>query len=329
LKQDNSSGYETLRGGAGLADRADAGRILLTGADRRAYLQGLLTNDIEALTPGTGCYAAMLNAQGRMLTDMRVLELGDAVMLDVPAAVTAAIRDHLDRFVFSEDVQVQDVTASRAEAGVYGPRAAAVLEAAGAGGHLPAALFASTRAQIAGVDALIVCSDEAGVAGYDVIADASPALDVRAALERAGARAVGADDLEAVRIESGRPKFGIDMDAETIPLEAGLDDRAISRTKGCYVGQEVIVRVLDRGHGRVARRLVGLTFDANANVPSAGLPVLSGEREIGRITSALWSPALARPIALGYVHRDFVEPGTRVRVAGGEAVVASLPFVRA
>src|SRR6476660_7361779 len=102
LKQDNSSGYTALTGGAGLIDRTDGGRILLTGADRRSYLQGLLTNDIEALAPGTGCYAAMLTAQGRMMTDMRVLELGEAVLLDVPSAVTTAIRDHLDRFVFSE-----------------------------------------------------------------------------------------------------------------------------------------------------------------------------------------------------------------------------------
>jgi folate-binding protein YgfZ len=118
------------------------------------------------------------------------------------------------------------------------------------------------------------------------------------------------------------------MDTDTIPLEAGIDDRAISRTKGCYVGQEVIVRVMDRGHGRVARRLIGLAFDPAAAVPAPGAHVSSGDREIGRVTSAVWSPALARPIALGYVHRDFVEPGTIVSVAGASAVVAELPFVR-
>jgi folate-binding protein YgfZ len=134
-------------------------------------------------------------------------------------------------------------------------------------------------------------------------------------------------EAEAVRIESGRPRFGLDMDTDTIPLEAGLEDRAISRSKGCYVGQEVIVRVQDRGHGRVAKRLVGFTFDAAAAVPSAGARIASGDREIGRVTSAVRSPALARPIALGYVHRDFVEPGTGVAVDGVPAVVAALPFV--
>ena len=117
------------------------------------------------------------------------------------------------------------------------------------------------------------------------------------------------------------------MDIDTIPLEAGLEERAISRSKGCYVGQEVIVRVQDRGQGRVAKRLVGLTFEAGAPVPAAGARIVSGEREIGRVTSAAWSPALSRPIALGYVHRDFVDPGTSVAVEGATAVVTALPFV--
>jgi folate-binding protein YgfZ len=327
LKQDNSSGYTALRRGAGLVDRAGTGRILLTGADRRSYLQGLLTNDIAALTPGTGCYAAMLTAQGRMMTDMRVLELGDRLLLGVPLAVTAAVRDHLDRFIFSEDVQVEDVTEARAEIGVYGPGALDALLGAGTGGSAPSSLFESTRVRLAGADAIVVRSDEAGVAGYDVIVDAPYASAVTAALLAAGAVRATDEDVEAVRVESGRPRFGIDMDADTIPLEAGLEERAISRSKGCYVGQEVIVRVQDRGHGRVAKRLVGLTFDADAPVPPAGARIVSGERELGRVTSAIRSPALARPIALGYVHRDFVEPGTGVAVDGAPAAVSSLPFV--
>ena len=133
-----------MRSAAALIDReALAGRILVTGADRRSYLQGLLTNDVEALVPGTGCYAAMLNAQGRMLTDMRVLELGDAVLLDVPRKIVSGIRDHLERFVFSEDVTVEDVSASRAEIGIYGPRALNVLVAAAVEGGAPSALFAT------------------------------------------------------------------------------------------------------------------------------------------------------------------------------------------
>jgi len=329
LKQDSSSGYAALRAGAALIDRAAiSGRILVAGADRRTYLQGLLTNDIEALAAGTGLYSAMLNAQGRMLADMRVLELGDAILLDVPREVTTAIRDHLDRFVFSEDVQVADVSEARTEIGVYGPRATDVLVASGAERAAASKLFESIRARVAGVDALVVRSDEPGVLGYDVIADAVGSGTIRAGLERVGASPATAADVEAVRIESGRPRFGIDMDLDTIPLEAGLEDRAISRTKGCYVGQEVIVRVIDRGHGRVARRLVGLTFAADAPIPAAGARIAAGDREVGRITSSVWSPSLARPIALGYVHRDHTAAGTEVDVSGAAGVVRDLPFTR-
>ena len=317
-----------MRDGAALVDASRTGRILLTGNDRRTYLQGLLTNDIEALRPGTGCYAAMLTAQGRMMTDMRVLELGDAVLLDVPAEVTASIRDHLDRFVFTEDVTVQDVTATRGEIGVYGPGALDTLVAAGTEGAAPGELFASNRVRIAGADAIVVRSDAAGVRGFDLIAAAGDIAAIEAALTAAGAVRASQADVEAVRVESGRPRFGADMDADTIPLEAGLEERAISRTKGCYVGQEVIVRVLDRGHGRVARRLAGLTLSADAAVPAAGTKVHVEGREAGRVTSAVVSPALARPIALAYVHRDFVEPGTHVQVEGsGDAIVTRLPFV--
>jgi folate-binding protein YgfZ len=327
LKQDNSSGYAALRHGAGLIERRDVGRIALTGADRRSYLQGLLTNDIELLTPGTGCYAAMLTAQGRMMTDMRVLELGDSVLLDVPLPLTAAIRDHLERFVFSEDVQVQDVTSARAAVGIYGPRALDVLMAAGMDGDVPFPLFGSTRVRIAGVAVAIVRSDDAGVAGYEALLPVAESGVLVAALLAAGAVAVDAGAAEAVRIESGRPRFGADMDTDTIPLEAGIEARAISRSKGCYVGQEVIVRVQDRGHGRVAKRLSGLVLDAGAPAPVPGTLIRSGDREVGHVTSAAWSPALGRPIALGYVHRDFVEPGTPLGVAGVMAAVAVTPFV--
>ena len=133
------------------------------------------------------------------------------------------------------------------------------------------------------------------------------------------------------RVEAGHPVFGIDMDEDTIPLEAGIEDRAISLTKGCYVGQEIIIRVLHRGHGRVAKHLSGLTFEPHATVPARGDVVRSGERQIGVVTSATYSAALGRPIAIGYVHRDFAEPSTSVVVVSGgkeqPAGVTSLPFV--
>lgn len=311
-----------------MVEPAGTGWVQLTGADRRSYLQGLLTNDIEALQPGTGCYAAMLTAQGRMITDMRVLELGDALLLEVPASVTTSVRDHLDRFVFSEDVQVSDVTPLRATVGLYGPEAIDVLQRARVEGGAPARPFDSTRVRLAGVDAILVNSDEIGVEGFDFLVGPAAVPAIRQALLGAGAVAADAEDVEIVRVESGHPRFGVDMDADTIPLEAGIEGRAISRTKGCYVGQEVIVRVQDRGHGRVARRLVGLSLPASAPVPAAGSVVTADGKDVGRVTSAVSSPALARPIALAYVHRDLVSSGTPVSVAGsGEATVALLPLV--
>jgi folate-binding protein YgfZ len=326
LIQDNSNGYTALRAVAGLLDRSHLGRILLTGADRRSYLQGLLTNDVEALTAGTGCYAALLNARGRMISDMRVLELGDAVLLDVPAALAEPVRAHLDRFVFSEDVQVRDVTAERAEVGLYGPAAATiasrVLHPTIDLSSLP--IYGSVVVRHGDHDVLVVRSDEPGVAGFDFIVDAAAASSLAEALRGAGAVDVTREAADVVRVEAGRPRFGEDMDEETIPLEAGIEDRAISRTKGCYVGQEVIVRVLDRGQGRVARHLVGLVL---TSAVERGAAITAGDRDIGRITSVAHSPALDRWIALGYVHRDQASEGTPVMVGGTPASVRRLPFV--
>ncbi|MGH9409824.1 MAG: YgfZ/GcvT domain-containing protein, partial [Vicinamibacterales bacterium] len=258
----------------------------------------------------------------------RVLELGDAILLDVPSPVAVQVREHLDRFIFNEDVQVEDVTASSAEFGLYGPAAAGVLRSCGATVSEDSPLYSSTRATIAGIQALVIRTDEYGVSGFDVIVDVSAVSHIAAALATAGAVRASNGDLEIVRVESGRPLFGVDMDTDTIPLEAGIEDRAVSRTKGCYVGQEVIVRVLDRGRGRVAKRLVGLLLDPAAPVPPRAAKITAGERDIGHVTSAVRSPPLNRPIALGYVHRDFVEPGTAVEIRGsGAAAIAQLPFV--
>jgi folate-binding protein YgfZ len=169
-----------------------------------------------------------------------------------------------------------------------------------------------------------------GVPGMTLFTDAVSAADLLKALTSAGALETTLETLDVLRIEAGRPLFLVDMDEHTIPLEAGIEDRAISFTKGCYVGQEVIVRVLHRGHGRVARKLVGLLLSKDAS-PRPGDLIRSGEREIGRVTSATWSPALEQPIALGYVHRDFIEPGSQVDVHTTEVVahatVTGLPFI--
>ena len=324
-----SAGYDAARRHAALIDRSHRGRIVVSGADRGTYLQGLLTNDVAALRTGQGCYSAYLTPQGRMIADMHVYELGDVILLTLPGDVKDAVLARLDQFVFAEDVQLGDVTTSFAQWAIVGPRAAPVIAPlVGVAEDSLRALseHGNLRADWRGTPAIVTRTSDAGESGYDVYVDAAQADGLKTAIVDGGVPIV--DDLvaETVRIEAGIPAFHRDMDEETIPLEAGIESRAISFTKGCYVGQEVIVRVLHRGHGRVARRLVGLRLDGD-RAAVAGTTVRDGDREVGRVTSGAWSPALGRPIALAYVHRDFVEPGTRLSADGADAEVVALPFV--
>ena len=324
--------YDALRDGAGVVNRSDRRLIALTGADRLTYLQGLLTNDVAGLEPGTGCYAALLTAQGRMIADMRVLETGERVQIDLHESVASTVRDKLEQFIFSEDAQVVDLSERVRVIGVYGPAAAQMVEQVIGGGEPfgSMTLFENLDVTSAAGPITIVRSDDVGVEGFDLFVDAQAASSTAAAFAQAGAVNVDSDAAEVTRVEAGRPAWPQDMDDTTIPLEAGIEDRAISLTKGCYVGQEIIIRVLHRGHGRVAKRLVGLRLSADAPIPTAGDRIRSGDREIGAVTSPVFSPRVGGPLALGYVHRDFVEPSTRVSVVhddlGSDATVVSLPL---
>jgi len=264
-------GYRALRKTGGAVRRVDRGVLAVAGRDRAAWLQGLVTNDVEALADGQGCYAAYLTPQGRMITDMNILARGSRLLLDVPAPLTASLRDRLDGLIFTEDAQVTDESATLSVWTVFsdpGSRSTVFLEK----DHVPP----------------------------------FPEVDL--------------ETYEVVRIEDGVPKFLVDMTEDTIPLEAGIEDRAISFTKGCYVGQEIIVRVTHRGGGRVAKRLVRWKAGAFApDVPVGEARILSGERDIGRVTSAAFSPDQNAIVGLGYVHRDFVDRGTEVTVVWNDA----------
>jgi tRNA-modifying protein YgfZ len=325
-----SQDYARIREGAALVIPRDRARIAVSGGDRRSYLHGLLTNDIQALAPGTGCYASWLTPQGRMTTDMHVLEAGDMILLDVPAAARASLLQRLEQFVFTEDVQLGDLTDTLGQVAVHGPRAAAVIQQAISGDHglddWPQ--YHNARADFGGAPVVIARIDQLGVPGFTHYVDLDSEGALIAALEGAGASRVSEEAVTAARVEAGYPLFGVDMNDDIIPLEAGIEGRAISLTKGCYVGQEVIIRVLHRGHGRVVRRLVGLRMRGGA-VPAASARIHAAGRDVGFITSSARHPLLDA-IALGYVHRDFVEPGTEVEVdtAGGPApaTVTTLPF---
>ena len=309
--------YTAIREGAAIGAISPRRHLAVAGDDRASYLQGLLTNDIVALTPGTGCYAAWLTPQGRMLTDMHVLESGGMILLDLPAEQAAPTLARLEQFIFTEDVRVGSMADVLTGVWVHGPLAAHVLERTLDGAPLDGwGNYRHTQLEFRGEPVSVARIDQLSVPGYGVYLERTREALLIEALQAAGASVVAAEAIEAARIEAGYPVFGVDMTDVTIPLEAGIEDRAISLTKGCYVGQEVIIRVLHRGGGRVAKRLVALrigTPEGGPHTPPRGAQLFAGEREIGEVTSAAESPRLGA-IALGYVHRDFVAPGTQVEV---------------
>ena len=347
---DESPSYVAARRASAFIDLSVArGRIAVGGADRAVYLQGLLTNDIDSLSSGDGCYAAYLTPQGRMLADMQVLNLGTELLLDVHPTVTEMLVDRLREFVFTEDVTVEDRTARWAAFGVYGPESARVvsevvpgpLDADRLGDHPEYRHYVSRFNDIPVVTAR---SDETGDVGFVLYADAGVTVALGEALVKAGAAPLDTATFDLLRVEAGRPAFPVDMNQETIPLEAGIEDRAISMTKGCYVGQEVIIRILHRGQGRVARKLVGIAFEPDDEPPAIGAtlttPRPAGDAQspdgadpetIGVITSAVRSPALDRPIALGYVKRELATPPTALIAIDGtrrlSGVITPRPFL--
>jgi folate-binding protein YgfZ len=308
--------------------RPDRGRIVVSGRDRASFLQGLLTNDVLALGAGRGCYAAYLTPQGRMVTDLWVYELGDVMLLVMNGDRKDALLARLDQLVFAEDVQLGDVTGTFGAAAVVGPDAAGVVSrVTGVDGAELTALpeHGNMRRELDGRPVVLLQVGDLGEPGYEVLVEASQLTTVADALRQAGAKDMDAAAVEAVRLEAGIPRFGVDMDEETIPLEAGIESRALSFTKGCYVGQEVIVRVLHRGHGRVARKLVGMIADGPVG---RGAQVRAEGKDVGEVTSSSFSPRLQQPIALGYVHRDSASPGTPLTIEGVSAVVSPVPFRR-
>src|SRR5258705_3675564 len=303
--------YSALHEGAIIGAIAERRPIAVSGPDRGSFLQGLLTNDIPSLAAGQGCYAAWLTPQGRMIIDLHGLESGDMLLLDVPAADAEQTAGRLEQFHFTEDVQIANLAGSLRSVWLHGPTASQILTKLAPPTEKFAAWtsYQNARAEIGGAPVAIARIDQLAVPGYVIYVDVQQEAPLTKLLVAACAVPATPPTLEAARIEAGYPVFGIDMSSDTIPLEAAIEDRAISLTKGCYVGQEVIIRVLHRGHGRVARKLVGLTLDGEA-VPEPGAAIRGGDRQIGAVTSSAFSPALQRPIALGYVHRDFLEPGT-------------------
>jgi len=317
--EDLAAGYRALIGACGLLDRSERGKLALTGGDAKSFLAGQVTNDIEGLAAGTGCYAAFLTHKGKMLGDLRVLAVDDGgentpeLQLDTERARLQALFDMIRRFKIGYDVELHKRTVQRGLLSLIGPDARAV---AGAPADLPADEHAHAPGTVGAAAVRFIVTD----GGVDVLCQADETENVRAALLAAGATSVSETAAEIVRVERGRPRYGPDLDDATIPQEAGLNERAVSFTKGCYVGQETVARLFYRG--KPNRHLRGLRLTEPA--PS-GTELHLGERLVGRIGSSVVSPALG-PIALALVRRE-AAIGDALAVDGGSsAEVVELPF---
>lgn len=326
-----SSTYETVTTRWGWRPRDDRALYRATGPRVVEMLDGILTNDLESAPPGRAVWALLLTPKGKILADPRVLKREEGLCLDVPAvavpAVEAAFKKYLPpRFATVERWNGAGIL------GVYGPGAAGTAsEATGR----PAPEEPGTFVEAARGDstALIVRDDALGLDGCEILADGAFRAELRAALESQAAATGGVliDDaaFEALRVEAGFPRYGTDVTEENLVQETGWEARAVSYDKGCYVGQEVVVRLHHRGHAN--RRLRGLRFEGEpAEAPAPGTPLFAGAKAVGAVTSAVRSPRLG-PIGLAYVRRE-VETGARLRVgapdAGAAAQVVDLPFPR-
>jgi tRNA-modifying protein YgfZ len=305
--------YRALREGGGLVDRSERGKLVVSGPDAVEFLQGQLTNDLEALVPGGGCYAALLDRKGHMQADMRVLRLAEAeVWLDTePGAADAVVR-HLSTYKVGRQVELAEPGSELAILSLVGPAAGELI---GTGPLAPE--HAHRELEVGSVGCRAVATD----LGIDLICPASQAPDVAGALIEAGAAQVSEPAAEILRVESGRPRFGREMSAATIPQEAGIDGRAVSFTKGCYIGQETVARLHYKG--KPNRHLRGLRLEAPVTEDD---PIALDDREVGRIGTAVISPAHG-PIALAVIRRE-AEPGAMVEVGAGGvgARVVELPF---
>jgi folate-binding protein YgfZ len=320
--------YAAARAGAGLVDRRDWGVLEVTGRDRAAFLHAILSNEVKALAPGTGCAATLLDVHAKVQEILVVWVLDDRILLVVPPGRAEKALQEIDHYLFAEKAILRDVSAETALFLVAGPEAPALVGRL-TGVALGEAPWSHAAGVLDGASVRVVRGGgETGEPEAWVAAAAAAGESVRVALVGAGAAPVGATALEALRIEAGTPRLGADLDDSVLLPEVPFQ-HLVSHTKGCYPGQEVIVRIRDRGH--VNRMLCGLVLEGEAP-PVAGAEVLAGEAVVGRVTSAAWSWGRRRAVALALVRREHGEPGTALSVREGartsRALVSALPFPR-
>jgi tRNA-modifying protein YgfZ len=307
--------YAAMTEGAALVDRSESGKLALTGPEAKAFLDGQVSNEIEALEPGTGCYAALLTPKGKMLADLRVLDIGDELLLLCERSALQSLFDALRRFNVGFDADLHKRTVQRGLPSLIGPK---VDNLPPLGGLSPEwREHDNVAAEIGGAGVRLVRTD----VGIDVICDSVDTDHVRAALIDAGAVEIDEAAADVLRVERGRPRYGVDLDESVIPQEAGLNERAVSFTKGCYVGQETVARLHWRG--KPNRHLRGLRLGEQVQ---PGTELRLGEREVGRLTSVATSPRFGT-VGLALVRRE-AQPGDVLDAGGVTAEVVDLPFAQ-
>jgi len=324
--------YGYLRRSAGVLDMSSRSRVCVTGTDRQRFINGQVTNNVKDLEAGQGCYAALVTAKGKMQSDLFIYRLPDELLLDFEPGLTAAVTERLERYVIADDVQVVDVGPLYGMLTVQGPRSADVVRAVGA--EPPLVALNSTRWESTGAEVYCMNNARGTASGFDVFVPIEQAGAMRERLIEAAVKVEGGassiEALEIVRVESGIPKFGVDMDETNLASEAGIEARAISYSKGCYIGQEVISRI--RAFGQVAKSLRGLRLPTElSRLPQKGDKLFHDGKEVGYVTSSCRSQALQLNVALGYVRREHNSSGTELIVGAPDspwkAVLCDLPFV--
>ena len=306
--------YRAITEACGVFDRSERGKLALTGADAAAFLQGQVSNDVETLAPGTGCYAAFLTPKGKMLGDVRILRTDAELLLDTERSALQALFNMIRRFSVGYQLELHKQTLERGMLSLLGPESAALAGAGALGSDEHA--HGVFEVPGAGRTARVIRTD----VGVDLLCDAADTDALRGALEDAGAVVVSETAAECLRVERGRPRYGVDLDDTVIPQEAGLNERAVSFTKGCYVGQETVARLYYRG--KPNRQLRGLRLSGLVEV---GEELEFEGRAVGRVASVAQSPRFG-PIALALVRRE-APPGVTVSIGDAlTAEVTELPF---
>ena len=327
--------HAALRGAAAVLDLSARSRLCLGGTDAIRFLNGQVTNNVNDVIVGKGVYATLVNAKGKLQSDLNIYRLDAEVLLDFEPGLSERVQRRLEQFVVADDVQVVDVSSAYALFSVQGPRAAEVLQTFKWMPGLPVDSMDLIDLKDSPWGEVYVANlSRVGAGGFDCFIPTASVAAAREELtlgaEVVGGRVCGWEALEMARIEAGIPRFGADMDETNLAPEAGLESRAISYTKGCYIGQEVIARLRSVGH--VNKRLCGLDLGpAHEGIPKRGDPLMSDQGAVGTLTSVTWSPTRGRVIALGYVRRDWARSGQLLSVQSvgmtTRAEVVDLPFV--